>query len=237
MTQPPPAPTVDPDGELRAAPMLLVADPDTAMVHDLAVALKREGIEVTGLPDGAQGLIQTGALVPDVVPVSATSPVIGPVEFIKAVRVARAVPVPLGVGKGHAERAVQALAAGATARVARPYRVPELLPMVQAAHTGGVGRAAGRRGGSCGVGHARLPGARTGAHEPPAVAGVRAVALPDAQRRPDGDPRADHAARVELHGHDLHQHDRRPRKNACEPDWGTMTTNSSRPSAASATAW
>ena len=48
-------------------------------------------------------------------------------------------PVLLGVGEGHAEQAVQALAAGAAACVAMPYRVPELLPMVQAAFTGEAG--------------------------------------------------------------------------------------------------
>ncbi|MFD0658278.1 response regulator transcription factor [Thermocatellispora tengchongensis] len=124
------------DGDTRTAPMLLVADPDTALVHDLASALEREGVDVAGAADGAQGLIQAGALQPDVVLVSATLPVIGPVEFIRAVRLSRSMPVLLGVGEGHAEEAVQALAAGATACVARPYRVPELLPMVQAAFTG-----------------------------------------------------------------------------------------------------
>ena len=43
------------------------------------------------------------------------------------------------MGEGHAQQAVQALAAGATACVARPYRVPELLPLVQAAFTGESG--------------------------------------------------------------------------------------------------
>ncbi|WP_285774168.1 response regulator transcription factor [Microtetraspora sp. NBRC 13810] len=119
--------------------MLLVADPDTTLVGALASALEREGVDVAGASDGAQGLIQAGALRPDVVLVSATLTVIGAVEFIKAVRVSRTVPVLLGVGDGHAEQAVQALAAGATACVARPYRVPELLPMVQAAFTGEAG--------------------------------------------------------------------------------------------------
>ncbi|MEU0486773.1 winged helix-turn-helix domain-containing protein, partial [Streptosporangium sp. NPDC006013] len=45
----------------------------------------------------------------------------------------------LGIQEGHAQQAVQALAAGATACVARPYRVPELLPLVHAAFTGEPG--------------------------------------------------------------------------------------------------
>lgn len=134
MIHPQSAPEVD--GDTRTAPVLLVVDPDTALVNDLAAAMEREGVEVAGAADGAQGLIQAGALGPDVVLISATLPIITPVEFIKAVRLARAVPVLLGVGEGHAEQAVQALAAGATACVARPYRVPELLPMVRAAFSG-----------------------------------------------------------------------------------------------------
>lgn len=121
------------NGDTRTKPILLIADPDDGVVEDVATALEREGVSVTGVPDGAQGLIQAGALQPDVVLVSATLPVIGAVDFVRAVRLSRAVPVLLGVGEGHAEQAVQALAAGAVACVARPYRVPELLPFIHAA--------------------------------------------------------------------------------------------------------
>ncbi|MEV4370561.1 response regulator transcription factor [Nonomuraea sp. NPDC049637] len=121
------------NGDTRTKPVLLIADPDDAVVDDLATALEREGVAVTGAPDGAQGLLQAGALQPDVVLVSATLPVIDAVDFVRAVRLARAVPVLLGVGEGNAEQAVRALAAGAAACVARPYRVPELLPFIQAA--------------------------------------------------------------------------------------------------------
>lgn len=124
-------------GDTRTKPILLIADPDDGVVEDVATALEREGVSVTGVPDGAQGLIQAGALQPDVVLVSATLPVIGAVDFVRAVRLSRAVPVLLGVGEGHAEHAVQALAAGAVACVARPYRVPELLPFIHAASPDG----------------------------------------------------------------------------------------------------
>ncbi|MFG3441617.1 response regulator transcription factor [Nonomuraea sp. NPDC047897] len=124
------------------APVLLVADPDTTGVRELTDALGREGVEVTGVADGAQALLQAGALQPDVVLVSATIPLVGPVDFVRALRASRTMPVLLGVGEGHAELAVQALSAGATACVARPYRVHELLPLVQAAASGepGAGR-------------------------------------------------------------------------------------------------
>ncbi|WP_440105648.1 response regulator transcription factor [Streptosporangium sp. H16] len=137
MIQPQTAPEVD--GDTRTAPMLLVADPEVAMVHDLAAVLEREGVQVMGVTDGAQALLQAGAFRPDVVLVSASLPVIGAVEFVRAVRLTRAIPVLLGVGEGHAQQAVQALTAGATACVARPYRVPELLPLIHAAFTGETG--------------------------------------------------------------------------------------------------
>ncbi|NBE98475.1 response regulator transcription factor [Nonomuraea sp. KC401] len=131
MTRQQTAPTMN--GDTRTKPVLLIADPDGSVVDALAAALEREGVAVTGAPDGAQGLLQAGALQPDVVLVAATLPVIDAVDFVRAVRLARAVPVLLGVGEGHAEQAVRALAAGAAACVARPYRVPELLPFIQAA--------------------------------------------------------------------------------------------------------
>lgn len=121
------------NGEARTKPVLLIADPDTAVVEEVAAALEDEGVAVTGVPDGAQGLLQAGALQPDVVIVAATLPVIDPIEFVRAVRLSRTVPVLLGVSEGHAQQAVQALAAGAAACVARPYRVPELLPFIHAA--------------------------------------------------------------------------------------------------------
>ncbi|MEV0197480.1 response regulator transcription factor [Nonomuraea sp. NPDC050691] len=131
MTHQQAAPTVN--GDTRTRPVLLIADPDEEIVEDLADALEREGVAVTNAPDGAQGLLQAGALQPDVVLAAATLPVIGAVDFVRAVRLARAVPVLLGVGEGNADQAVQALAAGAAACVARPYRVPELLPFIHAA--------------------------------------------------------------------------------------------------------
>lgn len=123
-------------GDTQSGPVLLVADPDEFSVQELAVALGREGVSVVGVSDGAQALLQAGALRPDVVLVSATLPIISAVDFVRAVRLSGSVPVLLGVGEGHAEQAVQALGAGASACVARPYRVPELLPFIQGSSSG-----------------------------------------------------------------------------------------------------
>ncbi|WP_327089634.1 response regulator transcription factor [Nonomuraea sp. NBC_01738] len=128
------------NGDASTAPTLLVADPDTAVIKALTAALEGEGVEVRGATDGAQALLQAGALRPDVVLVSSLLPVVGAIDFVRAVRSSRPVPVLLGVDEGHAEQAVQALAAGASACVARPYRVPELLPFIQAASNGAENR-------------------------------------------------------------------------------------------------
>lgn len=121
------APAVD--GDTRTAPMLLVADPDAGLVRQLSAAMQAEGVDVTGVPDGAQALLQAGALRPDAVLICASLPIVGPVDFVRAVRLARTVPVLLGIDLGgDAGQALRALEAGATACVARPYRVPELLP-------------------------------------------------------------------------------------------------------------
>ncbi|NUP76896.1 MAG: DNA-binding response regulator, partial [Nonomuraea sp.] len=72
------------NGDTRTQPVLLIADPDDAVVGDLATALESEGVAVTGAPDGAQGLLQAGALQPDVVLVSATLTVIDAVEDRKS---------------------------------------------------------------------------------------------------------------------------------------------------------
>ncbi|GGO31529.1 putative response regulator [Microbispora bryophytorum] len=114
--------------------MLLVADPDAGLVRQLSAAMQDAGVDVTGVPDGAQALLQAGALQPDAVLICASLPIVGPLDFVRAVRLMRPVPVLLGIDFGSdAEQALQALEAGATACVARPYRVPELLPLVQAA--------------------------------------------------------------------------------------------------------
>lgn len=130
MIQPRTAPGVE--GDTRHMPLLLVADPDEAQIKDLADALELEGIRVAGVGDGARALLQVGALSPNAVLISAGLPVLGAVDLITAIRADRDLPVLLGVGDADAEQAVQALKAGATACVARPYRAHELLPIVGA---------------------------------------------------------------------------------------------------------
>ncbi|HZB33043.1 MAG TPA: response regulator transcription factor [Streptosporangiaceae bacterium] len=119
-------------------PLMLVADPDEVLGHELVLALAERGVEVTVCSDGAQALLRTGALHPDVLLISAGLPAVDAVTLVKAVRANLSVPVILGVGADDADIAVKALAAGANACVARPYRLPELLPLIQGARAEGV---------------------------------------------------------------------------------------------------
>jgi two-component system OmpR family response regulator len=109
---------------------LLVADPDRAHGDRLAAQLKEEGVLATVCTDGAWALLRAGTLRPDVVLVSARLPVVDAVTFTRVVRDGLDVPVLLGVGGADAAEAVRGLEAGATACVARPYRLPELLPFI-----------------------------------------------------------------------------------------------------------
>lgn len=124
-------------GEARAT-TLLVADPDKGLGDDLAESLSRNGVDVRVCTDGAQALFQAGALRPDIVLVSARLPVVDAVTFTRVVRRGLDTPVILGVGGKDAAEAVRGLHEGATACVARPYRLPELLPFINGVRAHGA---------------------------------------------------------------------------------------------------
>ncbi|WP_395108282.1 response regulator transcription factor [Actinomadura sp. SCN-SB] len=124
--------------ERAHVPLLLVADPDEKLGRELVLALSGRGVEVTVSTDGAEALLRTGALHPDIVLIAAGIPSVDPVTFVRAVRQSLPTPVILGVGADDAAEAMKALAAGATVCVARPYRLPELLPLIQGIQAGAV---------------------------------------------------------------------------------------------------
>jgi two-component system, OmpR family, response regulator len=127
-----------PASDKAHVPLLLLADPDEALGHEVVLALSGRGVEVTVCTDGAQALLRTGALHPDMLLISASLPAVDAVTLVQVVRANLSVPVILGVGADDAETAVKALAAGANACVARPYRLPELLPFIQGARMEGA---------------------------------------------------------------------------------------------------
>ncbi|NGN66268.1 response regulator transcription factor [Streptomyces sp. A7024] len=110
--------------------ILVLADPDEQIAHDLAEHLAGHQIKVVFCADGAEALLQTGLQAPEAVLVSAKLPLVPGPQVVEVVRRRCATPVVIGVGPDDAEEAVAALTAGASACVARPYRPYEVLKLL-----------------------------------------------------------------------------------------------------------
>ena len=120
-------------GRVRAASLAaLVADPDEGSAQQLAMALLEHNVRVTVCPDGAEALLQAGLTRPDVMLISASLPVVDGATVVAVLRRRCATPVIVGIGDADAADAARALIAGATACVRKPYRLTEILPLLQA---------------------------------------------------------------------------------------------------------
>lgn len=133
-------------GQARV-PLLLIADPDDRHGKELLLALTERGVQAIICTNGAEALLRIGGMRPDAILISADLPVVDPVDLIGAVRRTVSAPIIIGAGTEDGPQVVRALAAGATACVARPYRLPELLPLIH------------------GVSSEELPGGATGPGE------------------------------------------------------------------------
>jgi DNA-binding response OmpR family regulator len=111
---------------------LLIADPDGDAAKKLVVELLAYNIDASVCSDGAEALLRIGNLKPDVLLVAAGLPVVDGATLIRVLRRHQATPVILGVGPDDAGRVTSALADGATACVARPYRLHQILPLLLA---------------------------------------------------------------------------------------------------------
>ena len=117
--------------------VLLVADPDASVVRDLADQLADRHVTVIHSADGADALLQIGAQSPDAVLVAAALPLVdGPtiVEVLR--RQGSTLPIVLGVGPDDAQATVQALGAGASACISRPYGTYEVTHLLSLARAG-----------------------------------------------------------------------------------------------------
>ncbi|MQA87840.1 MAG: response regulator [Streptosporangiales bacterium] len=112
--------------------LLLVADPDPGAGGEFAESLADHRIETVLCPDGAEALLQIGRLHPDVVLASADLPLVNGATLVQVLRRRANIPVILGIGAADGGEAASALTAGATACVARPYRIREVLPILRA---------------------------------------------------------------------------------------------------------
>ena len=119
--------------DLRAVELTaIVADGDADAGGRLAASLLEHRVHVTVCTDGADALLQLGLTDPDVLLVGASLPVVDGVAIVEAVRRRTRTPAIVGVGAADSRAAAAALAAGATACVRKPYRLREILPLLQA---------------------------------------------------------------------------------------------------------
>ena len=112
--------------------LLLIADSDIAQSTVLATTLAEHQVTAIVCADGAEALLATGAEHPDAVLATATLPTVGGAALTRAVSARTSIPVVVGIGGADGDVAAEALAAGATACVAHPYRIRELLPILRA---------------------------------------------------------------------------------------------------------
>lgn len=123
-----------------AHPVVLLADADEDVRRGLTTQLARYQISVVHCADGAAALLEAGLRRPDVLLVSADLPVIDGATVLRLVRRRLSIPVVLGVGPEDSRRVGPALAEGASACVARPYRPQEVARLLSLSDQRGRGR-------------------------------------------------------------------------------------------------
>jgi DNA-binding response OmpR family regulator len=112
--------------------LLVIADPDPDMAGKLASELERQHVDTNVCLTAADTLLTAGRLQPDGVLVAADLGDIPNVEVVRALCQRAGIPVIVGIGDANGADAVAALTAGASACIARPYRTPELVPILRA---------------------------------------------------------------------------------------------------------
>jgi two-component system OmpR family response regulator len=109
---------------------VLLAEPDEAVATETVAGLRGEGITIAVCASGAEALLHFGLAAPDVVLLAGRLPVVPASTVVRVLRQRVTTPVIIGIGDADAEEAAKALAAGATACIAHPYRLPELLALL-----------------------------------------------------------------------------------------------------------
>lgn len=129
----PPQPAVkgSPSGpEDGKNPDLLLAEPDADLAAKALAGFEGAGIRTVVCHDGAEALLQVGACHPRAVLLGAPLPVVSASRVTELIARLHPVPVLVGAGPEGAAEATAAVAAGAIAFVARPYRTGEIVPLL-----------------------------------------------------------------------------------------------------------
>jgi DNA-binding response OmpR family regulator len=119
--------------------LLLIADPAIDGASPLVEQLTRRRIEVTVCPDPAEALVLAGTWRPDAVIVAADPGGISTSTFVRALSKHTTIPTVVGIGADEGTDAGAALAAGAAACIARPYRLAELIPILRSIRPDTIG--------------------------------------------------------------------------------------------------
>ncbi|WP_327344421.1 response regulator transcription factor [Streptomyces europaeiscabiei] len=112
-------------------PDLLLAEPDEELAAKALARFESAGVRTLVCHDGAEALLQAGACRPRAVLLGAPLPVVDAARVTELIARLHPVPVLVGAGPDGAAEATAAVAAGAIAFVARPYRIEEITPLLR----------------------------------------------------------------------------------------------------------
>ena len=127
-----------PDG-WRSRFLLLVAEPDPGVSDELASQLARHHVDVEICTGAADALVAAGTMRPDAVMVAAEPGDLTGAEVVQALAKRTRIPIVVGIGDGQGDQAGAALSSGATACIARPYRLKELIPILKSIRPDSIG--------------------------------------------------------------------------------------------------
>ena len=111
--------------------LLLIADPGLDAAHTVIAELTRQHVQVELCSTAAEALVAAGTMRPDALLVAAEPGDLPSTEVVRALAKRTDIPVIVGIGTSQGEYAEEALAAGATACVARPYRLNEIVQIMK----------------------------------------------------------------------------------------------------------
>jgi DNA-binding response OmpR family regulator len=123
----------------RSRFLLVIADPDPGVADDLAAELARHHVDVEVCIGAADALVAAGAMRPDAVLVAAEPGDLSGAEVVQVLAKRTKISVLVGIGDGQGDQAGAALSSGATACIARPYRLNELIPILKSIRPDSIG--------------------------------------------------------------------------------------------------
>lgn len=112
-------------------PSVLIIDDEVQLVRSLLFALKGEGMSVRGTHDGASGLAAAAAALPDIVLLDLRLPDCSGMEVLTSLRQRHpALPVVMISAHGDTRAAVQAVKAGASDYLTKPFELDDVIDLI-----------------------------------------------------------------------------------------------------------